>query len=394
MQLGNLKIIALFELKRSWNNKLLLFLVFIAPVLSCIVFGFVAYTYPEGIDLTVVVDRPPSAVVSREIGQLMNEIKEYQREGGSKTFSVTVENQSREKAIKKLNEGKTRAVLIFRQGQAGLEDVKIILDVTDLVVSNEMTQVLLNLLTRYSRKASLRQLTPFVVNPMDAVREKAGREATPIMLPPEISIQTNARTRLQFFDLHASAIMMVLAMSIPLFLSLITITSERASGTMERIFVTPYRRAEIIGGKILAYSVLAVIIALLVTITLKAIFNITLGNMGLILLTTILVGMNGVIFGLLISSLTRTETESIMVGIFCFFAFLGLMTYLVPWETMHPGARSLSRFLPYTYGIQAGRRINLNGAGFEDIGMDLTFLSLALFVQLSIAIPLLRREIK
>ena len=163
---------------------------------------------------------------------------------------------------------------------------------------------------------------------------------------------------------------------------------------MERIFVTPYHRTEIIGGKILAYSVLAVIIALLVTVTLKAIFNIALGNIGLILLATILVGMNAVIFGLLISSLTYTETESIIVGILCFFAFLGLMTYLVPWETMHPGARFLSRLLPYTYGIQASRRINLNGAGFDDVWMDLTLLSIAIFVQLSIAIPVLRREIK
>jgi ABC-2 type transport system permease protein len=394
MRPGNLKMIALFELKRSWNNKLLLFLVMIAPVLSCIVFGFVAYTYPEDIDLTVFVDRPPLAVVNQEIRHLMNEIKEYQREDGSKTFSVSVENHSREKAIKKLNEGKTRGVLIFRQGQAGVEDVKIILDVTDLVVSNEMTQVLLNLLTKYAKEISLRPLTPFTVTPMDSVRENVGRETTPIFSPPEFSIQTNAWTRLRFFDLHASAIMMVLAMGIPLFLSLITITSERARGTMERIFVTPYQRSEIIGGKILAYSVLAVVIALLVTITLKAIFNIALGNIGLILLATILVGMNGVIFGLLISSLTNTETESIMVGIMCFFAFLGLMTYLVPRETMHPAARFLSRLLPYTYGIQAGRRINLNGAGFEVVWMDLTVLLLALFVQLSIAIPVLRREIK
>ena len=148
MRLGNLKVVALFELKRIRNNKPLMLLVAIAPILSCIVFGFVAYTYPEAIDLTVFVDRPPSAVVSQEIQHLINEIKEYQREGGSKTFSVSLEKHTREKAIKKLNEGKTRAVLIFKQGQAGLEDVKIIMDVTDLVVSNEMTQVLLNLFTR------------------------------------------------------------------------------------------------------------------------------------------------------------------------------------------------------------------------------------------------------
>lgn len=392
MRFANLKVVALFELKRSWNNKLLLLLVAIAPVLTCIVFGFVAYTYPVAVGLTVFVDRPPFTPVSREIEDLIKEIKEYQREGGSKTFSLRLEKNNREEAMKSLKEGKVRAVLIFKQGQAGLEDIKIIMDVTDLVVSNEITQVLSKLLTEYAKETSLRRLSSLAVT--DPVREKAVGEPLRIFSFPHISIQTSAWTRLRFFDLHASAIMMVLAMSIPLFLSLITITSERTRGTMERIFVTPFTRAEIISGKIMAYSVLAVMIALLVTVTLKVIFNIALGNVGLILLATILVGMNGVIFGLLISSITYTETESIMVGILCVFAFLGLMTYLVPWETMHPAAKFLSRLLPFTYGIQASRHINLNGAGFGDIWMDLVFLSAAIFVQLSIAIPVLRREVK
>jgi ABC-2 type transport system permease protein len=394
MRLGNLKMVALFELKRFWNNKTLVLLVAIAPILSCVVFGFVAYTYPEAIDLTIFVDRPPLTDENQEIRQLINNISAYKRENGSKTFSVSFEKNTREKAMQKLKTGKTRAVLILRQGQAGLEDIKIIMDVTELVVTNEMTQVLLNLFTKHAKQTSSTHLTQFLAKHLNSFRVGVDREATQTMAPLDISVQTSAWTGLRFFDFHASAIMMILAMGIPLFLSLMTITSERARGTMERIFVTPYTRTEIIGGKMLAFSALAVMVALLVTVTLKAVFNIALGNIGLILLTTILVGINGVIFGLLISSLTYTESESVMVGILCIFAFMGLMTYLVPWETMHRGTRLLSQLLPYTYGIQAIRRINMNGAGFFDVWMDLTILSIAIFVQLSIAIPVLRREIQ
>jgi ABC-2 type transport system permease protein len=187
--------------------------------------------------------------------------------------------------------------------------------------------------------------------------------------------------------------MVVLAMSIPLSLSLITITSERMRGTLERIFVTPYDKVEIIGGKMLAFSLLAVLIALMVTGTLKVLFHIALGNPGLILLTTILVGINGVVFGLLVSSLTRTDIESITVGILGIFAFMGLMTFLVPWETMHPAAKFISRLLPYTYGIRAIRLINMTGAGFYEIWKDLAILLTAIFVQLFITIPVLKREI-
>jgi ABC-2 type transport system permease protein len=394
MRVRNLKVVALLELKRFWNNKPLVLQVAVAPILICIVFGFVAYTFPEAIKLTVYVDRPPLSVIDPEVAQLIPEIKKIKREKGSKTFSVNVDNTSQEQAIRKLQEGKTRAVLILKQGHDGLEEAKIIMDVTELVITNETTQALLNLLTKYSKKTSFTHITQFLANRSDLFQAGADRKVTQVLTPFDISTQTLAWIELRFFDFHASAMMMILAMSIPLFLSLNTITSERVKGTLERIFVTPYSRTEIIGGKMLAFSVLAVIIALLVTLTLKAVFNIALGNPALILLTTILVGMNGVVFGLLISSLTRTEAESVLVGILCIFALMGLMTYIVPWETMHPGARLLSRFLPYTYGIQAIRRINMNGAGFSDVWVDLTILLVAIFIQLFIAIPVLRREIK
>jgi ABC-2 type transport system permease protein len=268
------------------------------------------------------------------------------------------------------------------------------MDVTELAVTNEISQTLVDVTGRYIKKISLSRLNSLMLYHPEWIPNEGNRRGKGIPGSFDSSFYTSAWTELGYFDFHASAMMVVLAMSIPLSLSLMTITSERMRGTLERIFVTPYGKWEIIGGKMLAFSVLAVIIALLVTGTLKAIFNIALGNPGLILLTTILVGINGVVFGLLVSSLTRTDIESIIVGILCIFAFMGLMTFLVPWETMHPTAKFFSRLLPYTYGIRAIRLINMTGAGFDEVWMDLAVLLAAIFVQLSITIPVLKREIK
>ncbi|MEW6187758.1 MAG: ABC transporter permease [Thermodesulfobacteriota bacterium] len=393
MRLGNLKIITCFELKRFWNNKPLLILVGVAPILICAVFGFVAYTYPRGIDLTVSIEHPPLKAVHPELLELIREIREYKKAEGAKTFSVNLERQTLGNALQKLNDGKTRAVIFLRQGPAGLEEVLIVMDVTELAVSNEIAQALVDISGRYAKKISLSRLTSFLRNHPGWISNEGNRGRTGIPGSFDSSFHTSAWTDLGYFDFHASAMMVVLAMSIPLSLSLMTITSERMGGTLERIFVTPYGKAEILGGKMLAFSVLAVIIALLVTITLKALFTIALGNSGLILLTTILVGINGVVFGLLVSSRTRTDIESITVGILCIFAFMGLMTFLVPWETMHPSAKFISRLLPFTYGIRAIRLINMTGAGFYEIWMDLTVLLASIFIQLSITIPVLRREI-
>ena len=152
------------------------------------------------------------------------------------------------------------------------------------------------------------------------------------------------------------------------------IPPESRWGTIERIFVSPYRRSEIIAGKALAHSVFAVLFAILIIATLKVVFSVALGNIGLVLLTAALVGINGVVMGLLISSVTHTEAESVVVGILCVFAIMGLMTYIVPWETMHPISRFISRIIPYTYGIQAVRQINMVGLGFFDVWHNLVIL--------------------
>ena len=394
MKIGNLKAVALFELKRVWNNRQLLILVAITPIISCVFFGFVTYKNPEAMSTTVFVDRPTFTEVNQETRKVIDEINDYRREDGSKPFSVIIEQNSRGDAIRQLDEGNTRAVIIFKQSQTGLESIELIIDVTETAVSNELNQVLPAILSKYSKEISIKNLSEFLVEHRGLVPEKANLEARQIIAPYDISVETSAWTELRYFDFYASAMIMILTMGIPLSLSLITITSERARGTMERIFVTPYSSAEIIGGKMLAFSVLAIVIAILVTATLKAVFNIALGNIGLILLTTILVGINGVIFGLLISAITYSESESVLVGILCIFAFMGLMTYMVPWETMHEGAKLLSQILPYTYAIQTIRNINMTGAGFSDVWPTFVILAVAILAQLSIAIPVLKREIK
>ena len=52
--------------------------------------------------------------------------------------------------------------------------------------------------------------------------------------------------------------------------------------------------------------------------TLKAVFNVALGNIGLVLLTRTLGGINGVVLGLAISAVTRTEADSLVVRMMVF----------------------------------------------------------------------------
>jgi ABC-type Na+ efflux pump permease subunit len=339
------------------------------------------------------VEGSQTAALSRQVRDVFDGINNYVVDDGSQPFSLAMEPDSRGAAMRKLEEGRTRAVIIMTQKDDSLEGIEAVIEVTETVVSDEYMLELPRVLGQYSTEISASRLQDF----LDAQAKLYGVEpsgrARDIAAPLEVNYQTNEWKELRYFDFYASAIMIILAMLLPLSLSLIAITSERTRGTLERVFVSPFRQSEIISGKMLAYSAFAVLFVLLVIGTLKAVFNITVGNVGLVVLIATLVGVNGVILGLIISAVTRNEAESVTVGIMAVFAIMGLMTYIVPWETMHPIARTVSHFIPYTYGIQASRLVNMVGLGFSDVWTYLLILAGFIVVQTLLAFPLLRRKI-
>jgi ABC-2 type transport system permease protein len=293
-----------------------------------------------------------------------------------------------------LDEGKTRAVVVLNRGGAGINSADVIRDVTEPSVGKRFEQELPNIFIKYSKDLSVKRISEFLAQHNNLTPQAANENAEKAVAQCDITFTTNAWQELKFFDYFASSSIVLIALCLSLFLSAIAITEERSIGTLERVFATPYQKSEIIIGRMLAYNILAVVMAVLIIITLKVVFDATLGNIWLILLLTFLVAVNGVIFGLLISSITSSETESLLLAMLFILLFILQMTYLWPWETMHPVARFVSYVMPYTYGYQAICRVNMLGAGFADVWLDLVILVGFILVQAVIATLVLRREIK
>jgi ABC-2 type transport system permease protein len=393
MKMSHLRAIALSELKRVWNNKRYILLIVVAPIVTAIAFGFIAYRSPEAMATTVFVDNPTQVPVNAQVQRLIDDISNYRRDDGSKPFSVTVELNSLDAAMKRLEEAKTRAVIIIKQGNDGVEGIEVVADVAETIILMEFQNTLPQIFASYSKEVSINALSEYLTEQTGVPASTATQQASQIITPVETSFRANTWKDLRYFDFYASAMMTLVAVFLPMFLSLISVTSERSTGTIERIFVSPYGRSEIIGGKLLAHSIFALIYAVLIVATLKAVFNVTLGNIGLVFLTCGLVGINAVILGLMISVVTRTEAESILVGVLFFLGAMGIITYMVPWETMWVGAKYISQAIPFTYGIQTIRRINMVGLGLSDIWPNLVILFGFIIAQTLIAIPILRRQV-
>jgi ABC-type multidrug transport system permease subunit len=287
-------------------------------------------------------------------------------------------------AFERLSSGDTRAVVVLREGVASLETIDITIDVTDSIIQQIVYSELPQIIEAYTRQYAIEFLTD------DGV---SSQQASRIVQFFGVDITTNEWKDIEYFDFGASGVIVIFLMGICLLMSVTAITSERTSGTIERIFASPYKGSEFIISKMLAYTLVAIIVTALIIVTLKFMFNIVLGNILLVFLISILIGINAVILGLLVSAVTYTELESVLGGIVFWFLGLILMGFTWPFETMHPFFTYVSKLTPYSYGLHALRHVNLTNWSLDQIWFDLVVLLAFIVVQALLAIQFLRREI-
>lgn len=136
-------------------------------------------------------------------------------------------------------------------------------------------------------------------------------------------------------------------------LTAIVLVRERAAGTLSRMFVSGYNQIEIIGGYLLAYSVLATAQSLIVLIELNWLFDLgfgfsTLASMYLVMWLLAILSMA---IGMLVSNFARNEGQ-----VFPFIPLVVLSVILagiiVPVDKLPEWSQVLSYLTPLFYANQ------------------------------------------
>ena len=106
-----------------------------------------------------------------------------------------------------------------------------------------------------------------------------------------------------------------------------------------------------------------------------------------ILLVTLVFTFFSLAFGLLLSSLVKSQKEStILTGFSVMMPTMLLSGMIFPVENMPLVLRWISRFIPATYYITSMRKLMIQGAGLSAIWVEL--LLLVLFAILTIALAI------
>jgi ABC-2 type transport system permease protein len=163
-----------------------------------------------------------------------------------------------------------------------------------------------------------------------------------------------------------------------LLLTAFAIVRERERGTLEQLVVTPIKPWELMLGKILPYVTLAFANVFVASAIGRAWFRVEFaGSFPLLLVLAVLFVLSSLGLGLLISTVSQTQTQAMQMALFVMLPSIILSGFVFPREGMPPLVRELGLLIPLTYFLRILRGIILKGVGVELLGSEV--LALVLF---------------
>lgn len=172
----------------------------------------------------------------------------------------------------------------------------------------------------------------------------------------------------------------------------IAIVKERTAQTLGRMFVNGYLQVEVIGGYILAYSLLATVQSLLVLASLHLIFDLPygLGTMVAVYFVMWMLALISIALGIFISNFARTESQ-----VFPFIPLVIMVSVLfsgviLPIEKLPEWIRWLHYTTPVYYANGIIQALIKPGGVLGDAGGDLAGLVIYGVILFSMATVTLR----
>lgn len=205
----------------------------------------------------------------------------------------------------------------------------------------------------------------------------------------DAKILYNPRTR--FIDYVVPGIIGLILQLITVTLMASTLAREREAGTLFQLMVTSLRRREIVIGKVLPYLAISVVLILFIILLTAWYFQVQFYNPAALALICFLFLLCSLGMGLLISAISRTQTQAIQFSVFFLLPVFVLSGAFAPLEQLPKAIRYISELFPLTHFCRAFRLVNLYHAAPQFYAFDLIMLFAGVLITFVGAVYLLRR---
>lgn len=195
----------------------------------------------------------------------------------------------------------------------------------------------------------------------------------------------------RFIDYVLPGVIGIILQLITVTLMACTIARERESGTLYQLMVTSLRRFEIVIGKILPYLAISVFLILVIILLTGWHFQVKFYQPGALALICFLFLLCSLGLGLLISALSKTQTQAIQFSVFFLLPVFILSGAFAPLEQLPKAIVYISELFPLTHFCRAFRLVNLYHAAPSFYAPDLIIMSVGAVITFVGAALLLRR---
>jgi ABC-2 type transport system permease protein len=359
--------IAKKEVRQLKRDTRMLYVLFVFPFLLLIIFGYAINFDVHHIKL-VVYDQDNS-VNSRDF---------INRLTSSSYFDLIEHLNSEDQIRNVLDKGIAQVVIVFpddfsRTIYSGKQtNIQILVEGVDANTASVISNYMRVATSTFSQKLTNEAL------------KITGRQAViPINLEPRFLFNPDLNsTRYLIPGLISMILIMTAVISIAM-----SIVREKERGTMEQINVSPLSSIELLVGKTIPYTIIALVIASLILFAGYLLFDVTIkGSVLLLFISTSIFLFASLNLGILISTVSDSQQVAFQLAslISLLPSFL-LSGFVFPIESMPPVIQIFTNITPVKFFIIVLRDILLKGVGLEAFWQQLIYLLLFSLIFLGLA---------
>jgi ABC-2 type transport system permease protein len=189
------------------------------------------------------------------------------------------------------------------------------------------------------------------------------------LIPPEVvaaptraEIVNEAPVEPGYVPFYGPAVLALILQHLAVTLVALSLVRERTSGVIELFRIAPISTAEVLLGKLLAFSVLSAAISALTVGLLVGLLGVPMEGSMLVLAGVIgLLTLASLSIGLFIAVVSDSERQAVQLSLLVLLASVFFSGFVLAVEEFQPAVRGVSYALPVTHGIRLLQDLMLRG---------------------------------
>ncbi|HVM89599.1 MAG TPA: ABC transporter permease [Puia sp.] len=345
-----------------WRDGRTLFILIWMPIVQIVLYGFA---------LTNEVKNSKIAVFDQSKDEATNAL--ITKISSSRYFNLAKNVHSYQDIEATFRQGKIRLAIIFPNNfrndllHTNHAQVQLIADASDPNTANTLTNYATSIINDYQQSLNNNQQLPYTI-----------KTQLRMLYNPELKGAYN----------FVPGVMALVLMLVCAMMTSIAIVKEKEMGTMEVILVSPLKPFLIIIAKTIPYLIVSVLnIASILLLSVYVLDVPVSGNLGLLIMESVLFTVTSLSVGILISNSAKTQQVAMFTSMMALFLPTLLFSgFLFPVENMPLPLQVISNVVPAKWYYIIVKSVMIKGLGFSYVWKETLILMGMTLLLLSISI--------